>query len=58
MQVPSNMLMSSTKIRPSIYMGCCMAAWAIVSAMTAIVKNYAGLVAVRFFLGITEAPFC
>ncbi|KAG4439784.1 hypothetical protein IFR05_004752 [Cadophora sp. M221] len=57
MQVPSNMLMSSTKIRPSIYMGCCMAAWAIVSAMTAMVKNYAGLVAVRFFLGITEAPF-
>lgn len=58
MQIPSNMLMSSTKIRPSIYMGACMAAWAVVSALTALVHNYAGLVSVRFFLGITEAPFC
>ena len=58
MQIPSNMLMSSTKIRPSIYMGLCMAAWAVVSALTALVHNYAGLVSVRFFLGITEAPFC
>ena len=27
------------------------------SACTALVKNYAGLVVCRFFLGITEAPF-
>ncbi|KAJ0284322.1 hypothetical protein COL940_004122 [Colletotrichum noveboracense] len=57
MQIPSNMLMSSQHIRPSIYMGCCMMAWAVVSACTALAKNYAGLVAVRFFLGVTEAPF-
>ena len=34
-----------------------MMAWAVVSACTALVHNYSGLVAVRFFLGITEAPF-
>ena len=34
-----------------------MASWAIVSACTALTKSYGGLVAVRFCLGITEAPF-
>ncbi|KAI1845045.1 hypothetical protein JX266_008838 [Neoarthrinium moseri] len=57
MQIPSNMLMSSGKIRPSWYMCICMAAWALVSGLTAVVHNYSGLVAVRFFLGVTEAPF-
>ncbi|KAH8653245.1 major facilitator superfamily domain-containing protein [Tricladium varicosporioides] len=57
MQVPSNMLMSSSRIRPSIYMAICMAAWAVISALTAVVKNYTGLVMVRFFLGVAEAPF-
>lgn len=57
MQIPSNMLMSSGKIRPSWYMCSCMACWALVSALTAIVHNYTGLVVVRFFLGIAEAPF-
>jgi MFS family permease len=57
MQVPSNLLMTSNKIRPSVYMGACMAAWSVVSACTALVKNYSGLVIVRFFLGVAEAPF-
>ncbi|KAJ5103812.1 hypothetical protein N7532_004341 [Penicillium argentinense] len=57
MQIPSNMLMSSKKVRPSLYMSVCMGCWAVVSACTALTKNYVGLVAVRFFLGITEAPF-
>ncbi|PSN70344.1 MFS general substrate transporter [Corynespora cassiicola Philippines] len=56
-QIPSNMLMSSQKVRPSVYMGFCMIAWAAVASFTAMVKNYAGLVVVRFFLGIVEAPF-
>ncbi|GKT97488.1 MFS transporter [Colletotrichum tofieldiae] len=34
-----------------------MIAWAAVSAATAGVKNYSGLVACRFFLGFVEAPF-
>ncbi|KAL4876866.1 major facilitator superfamily domain-containing protein [Aspergillus karnatakaensis] len=57
MQIPSNLLMSSGKVRPSIYMSICMACWAVVSACTALTKSYGGLVAVRFFLGIAEAPF-
>ncbi|KAJ6035876.1 hypothetical protein N7540_000155 [Penicillium herquei] len=57
MQIPSNMLMSSKRIRPSLYMSICMGGWAIVSACTALTKSYGGLVAVRFFLGIAEAPF-
>ncbi|KAI0129258.1 MFS transporter [Hypoxylon sp. NC0597] len=55
MQVPSNMLI--TRVKPGIYMSGCMFLWAVVSASTASVKSYRGLVACRFFLGITEAPF-
>ncbi|KAL4954019.1 major facilitator superfamily domain-containing protein [Aspergillus filifer] len=54
-QVPSNMLI--TRIRPSWYMSIAMGAWAVVSALTALAKDYTGLVLVRFFLGITEAPY-
>ncbi|KAL0261422.1 hypothetical protein SLS55_002852 [Diplodia seriata] len=57
MQIPSNMFMSSKKVRPSLYMGICMGAWAVVSACTALVHDYKGLVLVRFFLGVAEAPF-
>lgn len=51
MQIPSNMLLSSRKVRPSVYMGVCMMAWSAVAAATAGVQNYIGLVLVRFFLG-------
>ena len=51
------MIMSSAHIRPSIYMAVCMMAWALVSACTALAKNYTSLVLVRFFLGVAEAPF-
>ncbi|KAL4932563.1 major facilitator superfamily domain-containing protein [Aspergillus undulatus] len=57
MQIPSNMLMSSGKVRASVYMSVCMGSWAVVSACTALTKKDVGLVMVRFFLGITEAPF-
>jgi MFS family permease len=55
MQVPSNMLI--TRIKPGIYMSAWMLIWAVVSGCTALVQNFGGLVACRFFLGITEAPF-
>ncbi|KAH7320623.1 major facilitator superfamily domain-containing protein [Stachybotrys elegans] len=55
MQVPSNMII--TKVKPGPYMSCWMLVWGIVSACAALVHNFQGLVAVRFFLGITEAPF-
>lgn len=57
MQIPSNMLIASSRIRPSLYMAVCMMAWAVVSACTARATNYTHLVLVRFFLGIAEAPF-
>lgn len=31
--------------------------WAVLSACTAAVKGYSGLVACRFFLGFVEAPY-
>lgn len=34
-----------------------MAAWAIVSTLTGISRNFTGLLLTRFFLGITEAPY-
>ncbi|RVX68345.1 hypothetical protein B0A52_07348 [Exophiala mesophila] len=55
MQIPSNMMI--TRIRPGIYMSSWMLVWAVVSGCTALVQNFGGLVACRFFLGITEAPF-
>ncbi|OJJ36354.1 hypothetical protein ASPWEDRAFT_108783 [Aspergillus wentii DTO 134E9] len=54
-QVPSNMII--TRVRPSYYMAGCMALWAIVSALTALAKNFTGLLLVRFFLGVTETPY-
>jgi MFS family permease len=55
MQLPSNMLLS--KVRPSIYMPLWAALWSIISACTATAKSYQHLIAIRFFLGIAEAPF-
>ncbi|KAL0942079.1 major facilitator superfamily transporter [Colletotrichum truncatum] len=53
-QIPSNMIIG--KVRPSLYL-CCMAlVWSGVSAATCGVNNYQGLIAVRFFLGVVEAP--
>lgn len=54
-QIPSNMLL--TRIRPSYWMSFAMAAWAVVSALTAAAKDFKGLLLTRFFLGITEAPY-
>ncbi|KAI4946759.1 hypothetical protein J4E91_006931 [Alternaria rosae] len=54
-QIPSNMII--TRVKPSWYMGICMMGWAIVSGLTAVVHNYTGIVLVRFFLGVVEAPY-
>ncbi|KXJ87573.1 major facilitator superfamily domain-containing protein [Microdochium bolleyi] len=54
-QIPSNMFL--TRTRPSRYMGICMALWAVVSALTAMSKDFTGLLLTRFFLGLTEAPY-
>ncbi|CEI38435.1 hypothetical protein FVEN_g12138 [Fusarium venenatum] len=53
-QVPSNMIIG--KIRPSLYLPGMAILWSGVSAAVAGVKTYEGLLAVRFFLGLVEAP--
>jgi MFS family permease len=54
-QIPSNMLL--TRVRPSYYMAGWMAVWAVVSGLTALSKDFKGLLLTRFFLGVTEAPY-
>ncbi|KAH7119003.1 major facilitator superfamily domain-containing protein [Dendryphion nanum] len=53
--IPANMVV--TRVRPSWWMASCMAVWAIISGLTAISRNYTGLLLTRFFLGISEAPY-
>lgn len=55
MQLPSNLLI--TRMRPSLYLGITMLVWGGVCAATAAVQNFAQLLVVRIFLGVTEAPF-
>lgn len=55
MMVPSNMLLSIFK--PRIYLPTVVIIWGIVSGATGFVQNYAGLVALRFLVGVTEAPY-
>ena len=52
--LPSNMAI--TRIRPSWYLPGAAMLWSIVSASTASATSFGGLVTIRFFLGIVEAP--
>ncbi|KAL2255890.1 hypothetical protein VTK26DRAFT_2527 [Humicola hyalothermophila] len=56
MQVPSNMAINLVS-RPSLYIGVSMLLWGLVSTVTGVVHNFAGMVLVRFFLGFLEAAF-
>ena len=53
--IPANMVV--TRVRPSLWMASAMLVWAVISALTAISRNFTGLLLTRFFLGITEAPY-
>ncbi|EJU00859.1 MFS general substrate transporter [Dacryopinax primogenitus] len=53
LQGPSNLILAYTK--PSIYLPIIMICWATISACTAAVQSYQGLLVVRFFLGVVEA---
>lgn len=55
-QVPSNLFLNHLG-RPSLYLGFFTCAWGLVSLLTCLVKNFAGIVACRFVLGLVEAPF-
>ncbi|KAK9778374.1 putative Major facilitator superfamily (MFS) profile domain-containing protein [Seiridium cardinale] len=56
MQVPSNILINRIS-RPSIYIGCAMLVWGVVSTLSGITTNFTGMVLTRFFLGFIEAAF-
>ncbi|KAI8629922.1 major facilitator superfamily domain-containing protein [Xylariaceae sp. FL1651] len=56
MQIPSNLFLNKIGL-PGIYLPVCMIVWGIISAATAAVKNFGGLIAVRFFLGFVEAAY-
>ncbi|KAL2147642.1 hypothetical protein VTI28DRAFT_8096 [Corynascus sepedonium] len=56
MQVPSNMAINLVS-RPSLYIGCSMLLWGLISTLSGIVTGFGGMVAIRFFLGFVEAAF-
>lgn len=53
MQIPSNVFLVHQW--PFIYLPACMAAWGLVSGLTGVAQNSAGLYAIRSFLGFDEA---
>ncbi|KDQ55118.1 hypothetical protein JAAARDRAFT_60080 [Jaapia argillacea MUCL 33604] len=55
-QIPSNMILNKVT-RPSLYIGCCVIAWGLVSAMTGVTKSFGGIVLCRVFIGLPEAAF-
>ncbi|ORX80152.1 MFS general substrate transporter [Basidiobolus meristosporus CBS 931.73] len=52
-EVPSNLLLK--KFSPSRWIAIIMVSWGLCTVLTATVQNFAGLLTVRLFLGITEA---
>jgi MFS family permease len=56
MQVPSNMIAGKTRF-PGVYICIAMCLWGVISACTAAVHSFTGLVLSRFFLGFVEAAF-
>ncbi|QRW07735.1 major facilitator superfamily transporter [Ceratobasidium sp. AG-Ba] len=56
LQVPSNMILNKVS-RPSIYIGTCVVLWGLVSALTGVTHNFAGIAACRVFIGVPEAAF-
>ncbi|KAF7587218.1 hypothetical protein BBP40_007531 [Aspergillus hancockii] len=56
MQVPSNMFINRIQ-RPSLYIALVMLVWGLVSTLSGVATNFAGMVCIRFFLGFVEAAF-
>ncbi|KAJ7587225.1 major facilitator superfamily domain-containing protein [Mycena floridula] len=55
-QVPSNMLLNYVT-RPSFYIGGCVVAWGIASALTGVTTKFGHIIACRLFIGLPEAAF-
>ncbi|CAH0028389.1 unnamed protein product [Clonostachys rhizophaga] len=56
LEVPSNIALKWFK-KPSNYIAILAVSWSVVLTLTGIVQSYGGLMAARFFLGVTEAGF-
>jgi MFS family permease len=54
-EVPSNMIL--TRSKPSWYLPGLMIVWGTIGAVMSTVRNYHGMLALRFFLGAIEAGF-
>ena len=54
-EVPSNIVLKL--IRPSIWLSILVFSWGLVMTLMGLTNSYEGLVAARFFLGVTEAGF-
>lgn len=52
LEVPSNIILK--KMRPSYWMAILMFSWGVVMTLMGLVNSYGGLLAGRFFLGVTE----
>ncbi|KAK7034521.1 hypothetical protein VNI00_012368 [Paramarasmius palmivorus] len=52
-QIPSNMALNYVT-RPSLYIGMCVVAWGLISAMTGVTHNFGGILACRMFMGLPE----
>ncbi|KAJ7274058.1 major facilitator superfamily domain-containing protein [Mycena rebaudengoi] len=52
-QIPSNMILNYVT-RPSWYIGACVVAWGLTSALTGVTTNYGGILACRVFIGLPE----
>ncbi|KAF1972019.1 MFS general substrate transporter [Bimuria novae-zelandiae CBS 107.79] len=56
MQIPSNMIINIVP-RPSWYIGTVMLIWGMISTLSGNVKDFGGMVAIRFCIGFVEAAF-
>ncbi|BAE56012.1 major facilitator superfamily domain-containing protein [Aspergillus flavus] len=56
MQIPSNIFINRIP-RPSLYIGAVMLLWGLISTLSGVATNFAGMVCIRFFLGFVEAAF-
>ncbi|SJL09618.1 related to nicotinamide mononucleotide permease [Armillaria ostoyae] len=52
-QIPSNMILNYVQ-RPSLYIGGCVIAWGVVSALTGVTHSFKEILICRLFLGIPE----
>ncbi|EIM85076.1 MFS general substrate transporter [Stereum hirsutum FP-91666 SS1] len=56
MQIPSNMFINRIS-RPSIYIGTSVIVWGMISTLTGVTHNFAGILLCRLFLGVPESVF-